>query len=408
MEIIAKGIDISKHNSINWEKVTKSKDLDFVIIRAGYGKNTVDAKFRVNIESAIKKGLGVGIYWFSYAESAATAQQEANFCLKTINEYRKYITYPVFFDWENDSYNYILRQYGIQPTKQLVSNMARSFMNTISSAGYKTGNYSNKDYLNRFFDTDIKNNYDIWLAHVGKNGTPLYESNYQGKYVMHQYSWKGRPQGFLSDTDMNYCFKNYSIAANNEQKKEKIYQIPENINFLTDVNKNVITTYIYAKSKDKFLSDHFQVKEFASKNNNGGLYDEKVKIHNKLIIILEALFKELNCSKIIVSSGYRSTRHNEEVLKNSNDKILRDAADYHLTGRAADIVCYNKQGNIISAKRVCCALEDIGGVYGIAYISSSVAHIDTRPKNKKLWGDISKNSNIEDLGYFSFHDYFNI
>ena len=39
MEILYKGVDISKHNSINWNKVNKS-EIDFVIIRAGYGFKT--------------------------------------------------------------------------------------------------------------------------------------------------------------------------------------------------------------------------------------------------------------------------------------------------------------------------------------------------------------------------------
>lgn len=392
-QVLFKGVDISNHNSIDWTKVTKSKDLDFVIIRAGYGKNTIDAKFRVNIENAIKKGLDIGIYWFSYAQNAEAAKQEAEFCLKTLNEYRKYITYPVFFDWENDSYNYVVKTYKITPTKQLVSDMARAFMKTIASAGYKTGNYSNKDYLNRFFDNDVKNNYDIWLAHVADGkGNPLTTSNYTGQYIMHQYSWVGRPQGFLSNTDMDFCFVNYSIASNISKENKKTYQIPENIKFLTDVNKNVITTYIYSKSKDKFLSDHFQVKEFASGNK-----EEKVKIHNKLIIILEALFKELDCSKIIVTSGYRT--------KEKDIAVGGDGTGYHTLGRAADIVCYNKQGNIISAKKVCCALEDMGGIYGIGYISPTAVHIDTRPKNKKWWGDETK-KNSPTIN--SFHDYFNI
>ena len=38
MEILYKGVDISKHNSINWNKVNKN-EIDFVIIRAGYGFN---------------------------------------------------------------------------------------------------------------------------------------------------------------------------------------------------------------------------------------------------------------------------------------------------------------------------------------------------------------------------------
>ena len=266
-------------------------------------------------------------------------------------------------------------------------------MKTIASAGYKTGNYSNKDYLNRFFDNDIKNNYDIWLAHVADGkGNPLTTSNYTGQYIMHQYSWVGRTQGFLSNTDMDFCFVNYSTASNISKENKKTYQIPENIKFLTDVNKNVITNYIYSKSKDKFLSDHFQVKEFASGNG-----EEKVKIHNKLIIILEALFKELDCSKIIVTSGYRT--------KEKDIAVGGSGTGYHTLGRAADVICYDKQGNIIPAKKVCCALEDMGGIYGIGYISPTAVHIDTRPKNKKWWGDETKKNSP---AINSFHDYFNI
>jgi hypothetical protein len=78
-------------------------------------------------------------------------------------------------------------------------------------------------------------------------------------------------------------------------------------------------------------------------------------------------------------------------------------------GRAADIVCYDKNKKIISAKTVCCALEDMGGVYGIGYISPSATHVDTRDKSKQWWGDESKSGtpNIKKLGYSSFHDYFN-
>ena len=83
MEILYKGVDISKHNSINWNKVRKT-EIDFVLIRAGFGVNTVDEKFIENIENAIKCGFDIGIYWFSYASNPIQAKQEAEFCLKTI------------------------------------------------------------------------------------------------------------------------------------------------------------------------------------------------------------------------------------------------------------------------------------------------------------------------------------
>ena len=32
----------------------------------------------------------------------------------------------------------------------------------------------------------------------------------------------------------------------------------------------------------------------------------------------------------------------------------------------------------------------MGGIYGIGYISANATHVDTRPKDKKWWGDETK------------------
>jgi GH25 family lysozyme M1 (1,4-beta-N-acetylmuramidase) len=193
--IIYRGADISKHNGdINWDKVD-NKELNFVIIRAGYGFSTVDVQFYRNIEGAIKAGVDVGIYWFSYAHTAEDAKLEAQACLRIIEPYKEHITFPVWFDWEYDSDNYVRNHYGIVLDKARVSAIAKSFMQTVEAAGYKTGNYSNPDYLKRYFNDDIKNNYDVWLAHVkDSKGNPRLRSDYQGAYTMHQYSWVGQPK----------------------------------------------------------------------------------------------------------------------------------------------------------------------------------------------------------------------
>lgn len=403
MNILFKGFDVSKHNGkINWDKINKN-EVQFVIIRAGFGVSTVDSQFKSNIEGAIKAGVHIGVYWFSYAGTTVQAKTEADFCLKTIAPYKKYIDFPVWFDWEYDSYNYVVKQYKITPTMKLVSDMAIIFLDTIKSNGYKVGNYSNPDYLGRFFDDKVKNRYDTWLAHVGTNGTVRTSTNYSGNYTVWQYSWVGKIDGITGNVDMDYCYKNY-IGQNtvaNDINTIKKYQVPNGVTFRTDVNKNVITSYSYKKSANVKLSDHFQVKEFASISGTK-LYSDTVKIHNKLIIILEALFKELNCSKMIVNSGYRTADHDKAVGGNGSGQ--------HTLGRAADVVCYDKNGKIISAKRVCCTLEDMGGIYGIGYISERATHIDTRNKSIKWWGDETKSGspNIIKLGYNSFHKYFNM
>ncbi len=403
MKTLYKGIDVSNHNDrINWSKIDKN-EVQFVMIRAGYGFSTVDFQFKANIEGAIKAGIHIGIYWFSYAGTPAHAKTEAEFCLKTIEPYRKYIDFPVCFDWEYDSHNYVVKQYGIKPTKQLVSNMAVTFLNAVKAAGYKVGNYSNPDYLGQFFNDMVKKNYDTWLAHTGINGATRKSTNYSGSYTMWQYSWVGKLSGVSGKVDMNYCYKDYcgGTAASGNASTAKTYQVPNGITFRTDVSKNVITSYSYKKSGNIDLSDHFKVREFVSKSGSR-LYSDTVKVHNKLIIILEALFAELDCSKIIVNSGYRTAEHDKAVGGSGTGQ--------HTLGRAADVVCYGRDGKIIPAEKVCCVLEDMGGIYGIGYISPNAVHVDTRSKSKKWWGDETKpgSPNISKLGFGSFHKYFKI
>ncbi len=403
MELIAKGVDISKHNgNINWNRVKKT-EVNFVIIRAGFGVNTVDPMFKTYIENAIKCGLDIGIYWFSYAGSIADVRKEAEFCLKTITPYKKNINYPIFFDWENDSYNYVKRVYNINPTQKLVSDMAIEFMDIIERAGYKTGNYNSVSYLNTYFDDRVKENYDTWVAHVkDANGNPLEKTTYKGKYTMHQYSWVGMPSGFNSKTDMDYCYKDYTgkgTAIESKPINSYKYVVPDNITFKVPKSKNVITTYPLKTYSEAKLSDHFKVKEFSSKSGTK-VYSDKVKIHNKLIEILEALYAKLDCSMIIVNSGYRTSEH---------DKAVGGSGDgYHCKGQAADIICYDKNKKIIDAKTVCITLDEMGGIYGIGYISERAVHVDTRLKDKKWYGDETKfgSPNILKFGYKSFREYF--
>ena len=74
-----KGIDVSVHNGkIDWKKV-KTADVDFAIIRAGYGKTATqaDQRFEENYAGAKAAGIPVGAYWYSYATTPAEAKAEA-------------------------------------------------------------------------------------------------------------------------------------------------------------------------------------------------------------------------------------------------------------------------------------------------------------------------------------------
>lgn len=61
------GIDVSGfQGSIDWEAVRASQ-IQFAMIRAGYGEGTVDQEFRRNASQCNQVGLPFGVYWFSYA-----------------------------------------------------------------------------------------------------------------------------------------------------------------------------------------------------------------------------------------------------------------------------------------------------------------------------------------------------
>lgn len=198
-----KGIDVSKHNgTINWNKV-KASGIKFAIIRGGFGNTTVDPKFKANIEGALNAGLDVGVYWFSYAINTTKAKEEAKKCLEVIKPYKNKIKYPVFFDFEYDSVNYAKKQ-GVTITKTLASNMSKVFLKEIKKAGYVPGIYTNIDFSNNYFTSEVLNAYDVWIAQYRDNCT------YSKKYTMWQYSEKGSVSGIVGNVDLNYCYKEYS------------------------------------------------------------------------------------------------------------------------------------------------------------------------------------------------------
>ena len=79
------GIDVSTHqNTIDWKTVAKSKK--FAIIRAGYGRGTIDDFWERNYKGAKAAGMKVGAYWYSYSTSVEDAKQEAKSFVKALME----------------------------------------------------------------------------------------------------------------------------------------------------------------------------------------------------------------------------------------------------------------------------------------------------------------------------------
>lgn len=197
-----KGIDVSKHNGkIDWSKV-KAAGIEFAMIRAGYGQSNIDERFKYNVSECNRLGIPCGVYWFSYACNEAQAKKEAEKCLALIKPYS--ITYPVAFDFEYDSVTYAAKM-GVKMTKELASKITHAFCKTIEAAGYYVMNYSNADYLSRFFDTGVHKAYDLWLAKWPKSPN-LKNPPDCGIW---QYSSTGKVSGINGNVDLNAAYKDY-------------------------------------------------------------------------------------------------------------------------------------------------------------------------------------------------------
>ena len=203
-----KGIDVSVWNgSINWAQT--KKEIDFAILRIGYGREVSqkDTRFEANYAGCKANNIPVGGYWYNYAKTVDDAKREADACIKCLNG-RKF-DYPIWYDIEDNSV--------FATGKENVSKIAEVFCEALKAAGYKVGLYSSYYIFQTYFTDEVKNKYDIWLAHVGNGGAPLSNTGYPGHKEMWQYSWKGRYSGINGDVDEDWSYVDYAAQDGDDE-----------------------------------------------------------------------------------------------------------------------------------------------------------------------------------------------
>lgn len=165
--MIKQGIDVSKWQTYD-ELIKYGKGKDFVILRAGYGKNNIDSKFEQfkKVVNTVGMPCNWGIYWFSYATTVDEARKEAEYAYYSVLSLERgdvfKPSYPIYFDLEYDSQTYFKEQKGKNMTKDEVINFTKAFCNRLEELGCYAGYYCNKDYYNRYYK-DLTQ-YSCWLA----------------------------------------------------------------------------------------------------------------------------------------------------------------------------------------------------------------------------------------------------
>lgn len=204
------GIDVSKWNEeIDWEAV-KDAGIEFAIIRCGYrgastGALVIDPRYEENIRGAIEAGIPVGVYFFTQALDEVEAVEEASMVIRLIEDYD--VDYPVFLDSESAG--------GRGRADDLDSDertrVHRAFLQTIEAAGYETGVYASRNWLNERLDMTRLSDYRVWLAEYAD--VPAYDQYYH----MWQYTSKGTVDGISTNVDLNLCYMNIDTSINHSK-----------------------------------------------------------------------------------------------------------------------------------------------------------------------------------------------
>ena len=192
--VVAKGIDVSQWNgNVDWSTV-KNTDVDYAIIRCGYGMdqtNQDDLKWKQNADACTANDIPFGVYIYSYADTVERAISEAQHVLRLVKGYK--LTYPIYYDLEETSVRNSVSKSGI-------AKIAKAFCDTIEAAGYRVGIYANTDWFTNYLTDPVFNNWTRWVAQWN------YECTYAGAYKMWQCTDNGRVNGIAGAVDLNMDF----------------------------------------------------------------------------------------------------------------------------------------------------------------------------------------------------------
>lgn len=185
-----KGVDVSFwQGQIDWEKA-KADGVEFAIIQLGWHANEsnhVDNWFEYNVSECERLGIPYGVYLYSYITTTTGAANAASFVLNQLKGHT--LSYPVYLDLEDEST--LQADHGA---------IAQTFLNRITSAGYRGGVYANLNWWNNYLTSPVFDNaaWSKWVAQYN------YECNYTGAYDMWQCTDTGRVNGISGNVDLNF------------------------------------------------------------------------------------------------------------------------------------------------------------------------------------------------------------
>ena len=220
VKISLKGIDISNWQSnINLANI----DADFVIVKATEGIGWTDPSFTKLYSSAKSLNKKLGLYHFARPTVNNTAKQEADTFVNAAKSVGAIGKAMFVLDWEaenktNVSYakewlDTVYSMTGVKPVMYMSESVTKQAdWSPVVNAGYAL-------WVAKYRDNEIDYNYD--MANAGS----IPNVKYWSKYIMWQWTGKGRLNGYSGDLDCNIFYGNENtwdsyIKTEKEQQEE--------------------------------------------------------------------------------------------------------------------------------------------------------------------------------------------
>lgn len=183
------GIDVSKYQgTIDWKKVSKDRNIQFVYIKATEGASLVDRRYKRNIREARKAGLRVGSYHFFNARRSAEEQ---------FKHFRRHVKKS-----EQDLLPMVdVEESGVRGlSRSDLQQRLNEFMQLVKQEyGKYPLLYSQYGFYNKMLAPEF-NKYFIFIARYGKSTPNLHGP---GKHNIWQFTEKGRVSGISGYVDLD-------------------------------------------------------------------------------------------------------------------------------------------------------------------------------------------------------------
>lgn len=326
MNIISKGIDISRYQGdFDMEKAV-AEGFTFAILKAGGGDDGLykDRSFERNYANAKRLGIPVGAYWFSKALTVEEARREAEWfagCLKD-----KQFELPVYMDVEHRAM--------LDLGERALTDNVHAFCQRLEELGYWAGIYSSQGFFSVYMIDEELQRYAHWVACWGKS------CSYQGDcFGMWQYGGEtnlirsNKVAGVVCD--QNYMLVDYPAmikakGLNGFQAAQEDTDAPEVSDSDTEDARseadelNLVMAFSLSRDGEKYLTENFQVKEFACQDGS-----DPVFIHPCLPQWCQQA-RTIN-GPFKPNSAYRTVSHN------AKPEVGGAVNSYHIYGLAVDI-----------------------------------------------------------------------